>query len=261
MKNALHQKFMAVLTPYLKAPHQSTLLTTGKLTPDEFVAAGDSLVAVCPNWSWSPGVGSRLMDFLPPDKQFLINRRVVCQGRAADFKDLMSTESEIGDGWVQSGEAALEQAVDLDDDDEIVDLDALDLDSVQPDVAEPAAAVNRTYDLTICYDNYYNVPHVYLYGVNAVGVPLSLQEMYQDISADHAEKTVTYEDHPFLTGKFLSIHPCQHHNVILRLVERLETPERFCAPAYFFLFLKFIHTVVPTIDISTPPIEIGAEPE
>jgi ubiquitin-like-conjugating enzyme ATG3 len=260
MKNAIHQKFMAVMTPYLKAPHQSTLLTNGKLTPDEFVAAGDSLVAVCPNWSWSSGVDSRFMDFLPPDKQFLLNRRVVCQGRAAEFKDLMTQESDLGDGWVQSGEAAFEQTVDLDDD-EVVDLDALDLDSVEPDVSGAPLPINRTYDITICYDNYYNVPHVYLYGVNAVGNPLSLTEMYQDISADHAEKTVTYEDHPFFAGKFLSIHPCQHHNVILKLVERLENPQKFCAPAYFFLFLKFIHTVVPTIDISTPPIEIGVESE
>jgi ubiquitin-like-conjugating enzyme ATG3 len=202
------------------------------------------------------------MDFLPPGKQFLINRRVVCQGRAAEFKDLMTQEAELGDGWVQSGEAAFEQAVDLDDDDgEAVDIDDLDLDSLQPEVSEAPVPVARTYDITICYDNYYNVAHVYLYGVNAVGTPLTLNEMYQDISADHAEKTVTYEDHPFLTGKFLSIHPCQHHNVILKLVERLEHPETFCAPAYYFLFLKFIHTVVPTIDISTPPIEIGMEAE
>jgi ubiquitin-like-conjugating enzyme ATG3 len=205
------------------------------------------------------------MDFLPPDKQFLINRRVICQGRATDFKAVMATESEVADfdGWVQSGEAALETATSLDDDDdeEPIDLDAIDIDALEPEVPEAPVPVNRTYDITICYDNYYNVAHVYLYGVNAIGVPLTLPEMYQDISADHAEKTVTYENHPFFGGKFLSIHPCQHHHVILKLVERLEHPEAFCAPAYFFLFLKFIHTVIPTIDISTPPIEIGVRPD
>jgi hypothetical protein len=83
--------------------------------------------------------------------------------------------------------------------------------------------------------------------------------MYHDINAEHAEKTATYEDHAFLTRKFVLIRPSQHDNVMLQLVESLEGARRFCTPGD--LFLNFIHTVVPTLGLSTPPIEIEAEPE
>ncbi|OHS99236.1 autophagocytosis associated protein [Tritrichomonas foetus] len=260
VKNAIHQKFMAIVTPYLKAPHKSTLNKNGKITPEEFVIAGDSLVAVCPNWSWAPSPDpKKAVDYLPADKQFLINRHVVCQDRAQDFLKLVDKEENVPefDDWYQTGEAAKEEVVDLDDE-EVIDLDDINIDEIEPEEIENKdAPVCRTYDITICYDNYYNTAHVYLYGVNPQGVQLTLEEMYQDISADHVEKTVTFENHPYFNQKTLSIHPCQHHNVILKLIERLENPESFCAPAFFFLFLKFIHTVIPTIDISTPQIEIG----
>jgi hypothetical protein len=95
-----------------------------------------------------------------------------------------------------------------------------------------------------------NVPHVYFLGVKTFDVPLSLSEMSDDINAEHAEKTATYEDHAFLTRKFLLIRPSQHGNVMLKLVESLESARRSCTP--WDLFLNFIHTVVPTIGISTP---------
>ncbi|KAH0788557.1 hypothetical protein GPJ56_007522 [Histomonas meleagridis] len=245
----------------MKVQHTSTLLKDGKLTPEEFVVAGDSLISVCPNWSWSSAEPSKCVDYLPKGKQFLINRRVICQSRAADFSKVMAVETELPDldGWVQSGEAAKEEVVDLDDD-EVIDLDELDVDSIEPD--EPAAEPTvdfRTYDVSIVYDKYYSVPHVFLFGVDSKGQQLKLEDMYQDISADHAEKTVTYEKHPFYDMKCLSIHPCRHASVMIGLIERSEHPETFCAPLYFFTFLKFIHTVIPTIDISTPTIEINSE--
>lgn len=264
LKNTLHQKFMSIVAPYRKVPHKSTLLKDGKITPEEFVAAGDSLISICPNWSWQPADEKRAMDFLPSDKQYLINRKVVCRSRAADFSELMEKETDVPefDGWVQSGEAAIEKVVDLDDDadDEVVDLDDIDMDSLAPDVGNEPVTKDRLYDIMIVYDRYYNVPHVFLLGTDSTGKPLTLTEMYQDMSAQHVEKTVTYEENnPFFSGKWLSIHPCQHGHVMVRLVERLDKPDDFCAPMYFFLFLKFIHTIIPTIDVSTPPVEIGSE--
>jgi hypothetical protein len=79
--------------------------------------------------------------------------------------------------------------------------------------------------------------------------------MSQDIGARHGEKAIAQRGRPFLAGKFVSIHPAPPRD------PEAENPEGFCAPAYFFLFLKFIHRVVPTINISTAPIEIRAEPE
>lgn len=259
VKNTIHQNWMKFVNQYKSTPHESTLIKDGKLTPEEFVAAGDCLVANCPVWGWSPAPAGKEVSYLPPDKQFLVNKRVICQNRAQDYSKVVDDEVDIGDGWMQAGESVVHAAVDLEAEaEEVVDLDELDLDSVEPEVTAAPVLDFRTYDISITYDHYYNVAHVYLYGVDNNGVPLSLEQMYRDISADHVEKTVTYEDHPFYSMKCLSIHPCKHGHVITRLVERLDHPENFCAPMYFFLFLKFIHTVIPTIDISTPAIDLDA---
>ncbi|KAH0795557.1 autophagocytosis associated protein [Histomonas meleagridis] len=256
MKHALYEKFMNIVTPYLKVQHSSTLLKDGKITPEEFVIAGDSLISVCPNWSWSSAESSKCVDYLPKDKQFLINRRIISQLRATDFNKLTTFETDLPEGWIQCGEPAKE--VDLEDDDQVIDLDEIDIDSIEQEepIVEPTVDF-RTYDISIVYDKYYSVPHIYMFGVDSIGQQLTLEEMYQDISAEHAEKTVTLEKHPFYDMKCLSIHPCHHATVMMDFIERLENPEKFCAPLYFFLFLKFIHTVIPTIDVSTPTIEIG----
>ena len=40
--------------------------------------------------------------------------------------------------------------------------------------------------------------------------PLNVNEMYDDISQDHAHKTVTMEMHPHLSGgPMASVHPCR----------------------------------------------------
>lgn len=42
-------------------------------------------------------------------------------------------------------------------------------------------------------------------------MPLSVEEMYQDISQDYAKKTVTMESHPHVPGPSMaSIHPCKY---------------------------------------------------
>lgn len=259
VKNAIHQKFMAMVTPYKKVPHKSTLLTDGKITPEEFLAAGDTLVSLCPQWNWSGA--DEPVAYLPKDKQYLINRGIVCTSRASEFAEVMNGK-EVEDDWEIAGEsAAVQETVDLEkEEEEVVDLDDLDIDSVEPEFNREEEKTNpkaRIYTITICYDNFYNTSHVYLYGVNSEGKPLSLEEMYQDISADHAKTTVTYENHPYINQKYLSIHPCQHSHVMNNLIAMSEHPDEFCAPMYYFLFLKFIHTVIPTIDVSTPSIELS----
>ena len=262
MKHTIYEKMMSVVSQYKSTKHESTLVQDGELTPEEFVIAGDSLISVCPNWSWAPADPSKKISILPDDKQFLINRGVVCRNRASDLYKEVDNEVELEDGWVQAGEKSNEEVVDLDDDNDVVDLDDIDLDEVEPD-----AEVNgdnsendpnsRTYNVYIVYDRYYNVPHVFLSGVNSKGQQLTEKEMYEDISADHVEKTVTFEDHHMLNMKCLSIHPCKHSHVMKGLIDRSDEPKSFCAPLYFFTFLKFIHTVIPTIDISTPTIELN----
>lgn len=58
----------------------------------------------------------------------------------------------------------------------------------------------RTYDLNITYDKYYQTPRLWLSGYDEKQKPLTINEMYEDISQDHAKKTVTMEYHPHIPG-------------------------------------------------------------
>ena len=56
----------------------------------------------------------------------------------------------------------------------------------------------RMYDLSITYDYYHRTPRLWLQGYSEDGTLLTQNEMFQDIMADYAKKTVTFEAHPKL---------------------------------------------------------------
>ena len=116
--------------------HTSTFRSTGQITPEEFLLAGDYLVYKFPTWSWSgASPASRAVNYLPPDKQFLITRGVPCHRRLdenfagdAGVADAMvrdGFESEEGkqgreaggddDGWLRTGGMAESQEARLGD--------------------------------------------------------------------------------------------------------------------------------------------------
>lgn len=69
----------------------------------------------------------------------------------------------------------------------------------------------RTYDLHITYDKYYQTPRLWVVGYDENRKPLTVNEMYEDVSQDHAKKTVTMESHPHLPGpNMASVHPCKY---------------------------------------------------
>jgi ubiquitin-like-conjugating enzyme ATG3 len=143
----------------------------------------------------------------------------------------------------------------------------------------------RTYDILISYDNYYRVPRVWLIGYSEDRTPLTQSEVMEDVMSDyfsHKErKTVTAESHPHRTlgGKVVSIHPCRHAETMHRLAARVsggnggsteeevaggdsgdgggggsssktktQSQNEFKIEHYMVLFLKFISSVVPTIE-------------
>lgn len=99
----------------------------------------------------------------------------------------------------------------------------------------------RTYDVMITYDKYYQTPRVWLIGYDEVrhksffdivrkfhrlflqnGTLLTPPQIFQDISADHAHKTVTIE--PFIHSASMqaaSVHPCKHASVMKKVIERM----------------------------------------
>ena len=91
---------------------------------------------------------------------------------------------------------------------------------------EPAAQNSATlrvrqYDLSITYDYYHRTPRLWLQGYSEDGNLLTQNEMFQDIMADYAKKTVTFEAHPKLPGQQLSIHPCNHATVMKKMIEQI----------------------------------------
>lgn len=90
----------------------STLLTppssTGQITPEEYVLAGDFLVYKFPSWSWSDASHpSKRVAYLPDNKQYLVTRGVPCNRRLDDnFAGEAGTEETIvQDGFASTGGA------------------------------------------------------------------------------------------------------------------------------------------------------------
>ena len=86
---------------YTPVTHTSTFRTTGQITPEEFVAAGDYIVYKFPTWSWGDADSEdRRVNFLPPGKQYLVTRNVPCHRRLNDdfAGDAGHEESVVNDG-------------------------------------------------------------------------------------------------------------------------------------------------------------------
>lgn len=117
--------------------------------------------------------------------------------------------------------------------------------------------------------------------------PLTPSQIFQDVSADHAFKTVTIEPFPHsATLQAASVHPCKHASVMKKVIERMnqnvveeqkslsskdkqkkwlfrrasgngkedkavETDENdgMRVDYYLVVFLKFIASIVPTIEV------------
>ena len=94
--------------------------------------------------------------------------------------DDMMAADEAGDNCFESGNYVVK---DGDDDMEAV---------------EDAVHKVRKYDLTITYDDYHHTPRLWFLGYSEEGQLLTQKEMFEDIMAEYANKTVTIEEHPKL---------------------------------------------------------------
>jgi ubiquitin-like-conjugating enzyme ATG3 len=254
---ALFHSARNYLTPTLKS---TQFLEKGQLTPEEFVVAGDYLVRMSPTWKWMAGEERFVKSYLPPEKQFLVCSGCICRSRVAEVAAAVSETGEEG-GWTAAGGpgSSSEEYTDMTEsaDDAIV---SSFVDNSITDVHDGATMIPmvsgdgvRTYDIHIVYDNAYRTPRVYLMGFSHVcGVPLRSEEMLADLMQDYISKTATLEKHPHLTttvGQFVSIHPCRHAQTMKRLVDEMTVAGGSpTIELYMFIFLKFISSVIPTIE-------------
>ncbi|CAK9296940.1 unnamed protein product [Gordionus sp. m RMFG-2023] len=141
---------------------------------------------------------------------------------------------------------------DIQDDDQMTfDFSNIDLKSLEhPDNENKNISKTRTYDLHITYDKYYQTPRLWLIGYDENKMPLSVNQMYNDFSADHVKKTITMENHPHLSGPpMASIHPCKHAEVMKKIIETCaQGGKDIGVHKYLVIFLKFVQAIIPTIE-------------
>lgn len=223
---------------YAPVTHDSTFRTTGQITPEEFLQAGDFLVYKFPTWTWSGASDpSKRVSYLPAGKQFLVTRGVPCHRRLAQhfadnagaedqlIKDMLGNDEAYSgdgddDGWLQTGGMAASHSAKAgdvhtlsnsgklgdvadEDEDEIPDMedDEDDDEAIIRDKAsssDDAGKSRRTYNLYITYTPFYRTPRLYLSGYQATSEPLPPQSMMEDIVGDYKDKTVTLETFPFV---------------------------------------------------------------
>ncbi|KGG51979.1 autophagy-related protein 3 [Mitosporidium daphniae] len=182
-----------IFVPLLK----ESIIETGRITPEEFIASGDNLTQKFLSWSWqgvpmpshkasslpiSWPLGHKVngVSYLPPDKQYLMAKRVLCLSRASASSSNTKEDQQPAEAEFTS----------ISSEEAIIDNDP------------------------VCF-----------WPTNPVGPddsPLSHSQIYEDISAEHARKTVTIESHPFLPLSTASIHPCRHASVMCSMIKMLK---------------------------------------
>jgi ubiquitin-like-conjugating enzyme ATG3 len=171
-----------------------------------------------------------------------------------DWLSMAPTEEDNDVIDVKSADAPDDDDDDDDDDGDVPDAEDFDGDNLVEEEDDPALKQNlvqktRTYDVTICYDMYHRVPHVWLVGYDKNNHPLKPTQMYEDISKDHVGETVTIKPHPHLGLPYASIHPCRHADVMKKIVKNMQSSGREPrSDLYLFIFLKFLSAVIPSIE-------------
>lgn len=247
-----------LLETILPVAKTSTFKDSGRLTPDEFVVAGDFLTHKFPTWTWESSVHK--VAYLPDDKQHLMTRNVPV------IREILRTSANDWVIPVTGGDGEVQEAED-DSDDEFEKLffdqpeiqsDAPEIDgeenfkSTAPANSDESASHEksntmavRSYNLSITYDKYYQTPRMWLSGFDEAGLPLDAKSMYEDVSNTHLGKTITLETHPHEDGLWLTIHPCRHASVMKKLYA--SKPECII-DHYMVLFLKFMSSILYHID-------------
>lgn len=212
------------------------------------------------------------------DEEWLVSSIIKASDNPEDEFDILDSEGEVIENAVKpaatGSDAAAPDAGGAEEDEEYADMaDFEDENVLEDDAAAVSASPDgndnlikvRTYDLSITYDKYYQTPRVWMIGRTASDQPLTATEMMEDVISDYANKTVTMENHPHVSGHHASIHPCQHGKVMKAIVKNLiKASEKKVAEGggdaesvvaagpsvemYLFIFLKFVSSMIPTIN-------------
>ena len=286
----LFKGFQDVVSKIKPTMKESKFYEEGKLTPEEYVAAGDYLVKKCPTWKWCSAKKEYYNKSLPEDKQYLLTR-VRSKMRASDYLKSNNTKEKIIEGdWVDADlenkpKTENKKAVDIDldaleekgkkkvkvaegknDDDDFViegeeepkqeekkdekkadDFEIVDEDDCK-EKDQAGVLKTREYEVTVTYDFYYCVPRMWLMGYNEKGIPLTDEEMKEDIMPEYRNKTCTIEPQTFTGIRNISVHPCRHSLLLKKMIKDFQNSgKKLEVEQSILLFLKFLQSVVPTV--------------
>ena len=158
----LHSAFTRMRDYITPTNNTSTFTTTGELTPEEFVLAGDYLVYKFPTWSWSSAPQNCLVPYLPADKQYLLLKRAPCHSRLDDTFSTWDPDADIDtDSPHPTHPAPTEED---DSDSEIPDSDSdsdSDSEALKPSKLSrgtTSRAPLRYYNIYLTYGSYFRTP-------------------------------------------------------------------------------------------------------
>ena len=287
MNNPLHwlkKKTEDIYSNLSSTLKESKFYEEGVLTPEEFIEAGDFLVSKCPTWKWCQSEEKYYDKRLPKDKQYL-KTNVPSYRRCSDYLNSSKTTEKIVEGdWVDADlenksrpDSKKATAIDLDsveekkkevvvasgnnDDDDDDDFIVEGMDNAKKEEntkddeknnenKEPQVDVlkTRTYDVTVTYDFYYRVPRMWLMGYNEKGIPLTDEEMKEDVMPEYRNKTCTIEPQTCTGLRNISVHPCRHSLLLKKMIKDFQNSgNKLEVHMSILLFLKFLQSVVPTV--------------
>jgi len=244
-------------------PKKSVFLEDGRLTPQEFTDACDRLILASKMWAWQSASKSGFQEpVLDPKKQYL-KATTVSRCRLSDDPSDIQTLKDDGEWQVLGTDTPVDPEKfekdekkptpskakeardwnDSEDDDEISETKPTE----KPGETEDP---KRIYEVHITYDRHYLTPRLWLTGVDSKNRPLTQDQIMEEVMKEYRDKTVTYDKQPH-TGEFMiNIHPCKHANVLKSFAEQAMVNGNEVRPDQsLFLFLKFISSVMPTVEI------------
>ena len=285
MNNPLHkikkltEDIYSGLTSTLK---ESKFYEEGVLTPEEYIQAGDFLISKCPSWQWCASEEKLYDKRLPKNKQYL-KTNVPSYKRCSEYlKNNATTEKIVEGDWVDADlenkpakdskkptalnldieekkKEIVAKNVDNDDDDFVIegidnapkkedDFEIVDDENKEKPETQVDVVKTRTYDVTVTYDFYYKVPRMWLMGYNEKGLPLTDEEMKEDVMPEYRNKTVTIEPQTCTGLRNISVHPCRHSLLLKKMIQDFQNSgKKLEVHMSILLFLKFLQSVVPTV--------------
>ncbi|KAL2550153.1 PLAT domain-containing protein [Forsythia ovata] len=231
LSQKIHEAFKGTVERITSPRTVSAFKEKGVLSINEFIVAGDNLVSKCPTWSWESGEPSKRKSYLPQDKQFLITRNVPCLRRAASVEEEYEAaggevllDNEDNDGWLATHgkpKGHLTKLMEIGrssfNSRGTHSVSSRHFKKTGNSMVMGTAILPNTYLVAHEPDDD-NILRTRTYDSRTLLQP---ELVLEDVSQDHARKTVTIEDHPHLPGKHASVHPCRHGAVMKKIIDVL----------------------------------------